>query len=577
MKAVLLSLVLILWRTPGYSINPIVLEASHPLARFAILAYFSSGEADPQKKTIYAFEQIQRALFDRPRTVVASFTDYISKRRFTPALAGEYWSHVQMFGLVSPFNIEVKDSQVFEEILEFEVSESRRVLKVLESSSKPNDRTAHFIESIRSILESFQKGIDFRNRIEARTQFLRDIPFMSWIPEVGDRVVNPMVRGALYSETSLDALRAALRNQISAIVRDLERESAKSLAQQGRASIEGVETVIIGEWDTFSFLKPLRAINKKEVIGLVNDFFYSLPVDVRQDVVWFWVNHAHSSFLQRKSMNQHLMFLRDRHPRTLEIIDHFIQWALTRETQSKIQELTSLPVLEVGVSTARLLKENLVQIESKSKESTPLGTFIKRGLMGFKKAEFEFHLDSEPRPPERATEMSYLDFMDRYPMHSEFLKKKLAAVVLHNAFSGGLRTILSEDVKIVYSDQPGVFKVRLSPLGHLDSHPLDDLSRLMDSIVQLPLGDFKKLTVESMGAFLAEPENIRWTLQMHQLQTLVGADVLKSELRMYAFKNPRLVFEFFTKKWIEPKWNSFFDSKLNRCRLFYKHYEKVSH
>ena len=245
---------------------------------------------------------------------------------------------------------------------------------------------------------------------------------------------------------------------------------------------------------------------------------------------------------------------------------------------AEIDRLTELPLRIVARSFAQYQRQSLSQ-EDAAIGPVLLGQKTRRNSFGFSKGQYQFIL--MPNRSEFETvpiTFSLEDYLQKHSGEAGFLKQNIARLVLHNAFDSGLKTVYSSDVRVAYGSDGKTVSVYLVPLGSREAHPLDSTERFLTAVAQLPLGELRSTplpqllesfqnretkTKESITDFLAEPENLRWAMQMIQLQQSVGADVFQHELRLHLLKNPKLLITFFKKRWFPGALN-------NRCRVFYR-------
>jgi hypothetical protein len=376
-------------------------------------------------------------------------------------------------------------------------------------------------------------------------------------------------------------MQAHVRNQLSSI-RAVIRNDFENLKQHAaNTGTLALDHAMSDMWKDVEFFKPFKNLDKEFVLKLGLSFFESLPIDVRGDIIWFWLKNPAAVSYLNSSSTQFFGFLKHDHPRTVEMLQHFTSWLQTPEIKYEIKKQIDLPVWEVARSYAEMLKENLSHSDLET-EPVLLKKGTRRNMFGWQRGVYEIFLS--PSLGSANSVFSLADYEAKDPEAAKFLKKKLAEIVLHNALGSGLRSVISDQVKIVQGNGSEDVKVYLVSLGNRDAHPMLESETFFKSVSNLPLKQLassfgeKDLALvyqrladgdkRELGRFLESPQNLRFAMQMYQLQKLVGDDILKSEIKNYVWHHPKLIYNFLRKKWSPGNTN--FNSQINRCQLVYQ-------
>ena len=246
-----------------------------------------------------------------------------------------------------------------------------------------------------------------------------------------------------------------------------------------------------------------------------------------------------------------------------------MQWSQDPKVLVRFQQLSELPLLTLSSSLAKIVQTDLLYSAGDDRPRF-LGEFNRRNWLGTIDMSIKIYLSPTWHEPSEKAQMTLGEFIGKYPIQAEFVKKRLAAVVLHNAFESGRQTIISEDVRVFYSSHERSFDLHILPMGARDAHPMDDTKRFIESVAKLPIQKLVDIPVTDIESFLKQPENLRWVLQIYQLNKIVGEEIVRSELARHLIRHPHLIIHFLRKKWLDQKINAFFNSHGNRCWIFYK-------
>ncbi len=562
--------------------NSALLWLRQPVVRLAAVFYFLQNDNNTlvldSKKALNLVDLLERSLFDVEPIYVASLDDYIRLRNRNYETMAEYFESIKVQGLINPLNIKTPNSETFEKILEYELGQMESLVSDIKRNSSPASEIRVAVKSLESIISTYRAGLSLRDGLEAGTRSWEGVPVLGFLRKIGKDFVNPMVRTTLYSSTILNKLRSEIRTQLSNVRVKLKSDFGEMKDNANELALTELDKAMANGMAGLDVLKPFMNLDRKNLVVLALSFFHSLPVEIKQELAWMAISRPESLVAMSRSPNFFMELLNLKHPHTTVVLDHFLMWIQQPEVATQIDSLSVLPLRTVAQSFAKYQRQSLVQADI-SADTVPMGSKTRRNLVGFSKGHYEFFLiPSRSDRESLVNSMSFEDYLQKHSYEGAFIKQSIAQLVLHNAFNSGLKTVISSEARVRYSADGKTISVYLVPLGNRDAHPLDSTERFLSSLAQLPIGDlrttptsqflerfhdFKKETQESVKSFLEEPENLRWAMQMMQLQTIVGSDVLGRELKIYLLKNPKLLVTFFKKRW-------FGKPTAHQCLVFYR-------
>ncbi|MBL7555411.1 MAG: hypothetical protein JNM24_06275 [Bdellovibrionaceae bacterium] len=554
--------------------------AKDPVVRFVATSYLMQPESMTElQKSLAVISHLESAVLGGRKIPIQSFEEYLARRDQIPSTIQEYQKSIQHNGLVNPLNITTANSEVFEKIVEFEV---RYIQRLLESSWPANLNQGHDMiiirQSLQSLLSVYQLGLGFRDRIDSATQSWEGVFGLGLLRSVGKNLVNPMVRSVIYSDSVLNRLRNELRNRFAqaqgVLVKNFDVFD-RDFQSHGKLMIE---SILANDVAGLEVMKPFRNLDASLIFNLMQSYVKTMPLEMKQELAW--------TFLQSPP-DQPMAFVAQ-YPKQLDLINHFLNWIQSDTVRHQVKALHPLPLWEMARAMALLLRENLIQ-----KELIPsmrvLGEFTKRNWLGGREASVKITLERKSEVSSQHSMYTLAAFESRFPELAEFVKKRIADVVINNAFGFGLRSKLSDFVRIKIEKGSKDITVQLFSEATVVEHPLDRADRFIDDLSRVVSLEFlssaaniknikefdwndiyEKQTPENqqkLNRFLADPENLRWGLQMYQLKKIVGEDIIRNQMKIYFLKRPNLVMAFIYKKWKQRSGSISVQS--NQCFQFY--------
>ncbi len=574
-----LILLLVLASTPCFAGVSISAWAKEPIVRFVATSFLMQPESLSElQKSAAVINHLESAVLGGRKIPIQSFDEYLARRDHMPDTMQEYQKAIQQFGFINPLNIATPNSEVFEKIVEFEVRYFQRLLESWPERLNQSYDMVVLRQTMQSMLLVYQMGLGLRNGIDHATQSWEGVFGLGLLRAIGKNVVNPMVRSMIYSDSVLNRLRNELRKQFvnahSALSQNFDVLN-RDFQSHGRSMIENI---LVNDMAELEVMRTFKNLDATIVFELMQSFVKTMPLELKQDLVW--------TFL--KSPTDQPVEFASRYPNQIELTAHFLNWIQSAEIKREIKALHPLPLWEMAHGMALVIRENLAHSDQ-AQLPRVLGEFTQRSWLGLKKASVKIVLEQHSDKPIASATLTLVEFESKFPEQAEFLKKRLADVVIHNAFGFGLRSNLTDEVRIITEDGSKDIKVQLSSAGILKDHPLDrpdqfvdDLSRItsrellaavarVDDVKTSDWGEiYEKQSPESrqkLKQFLGNPENLRWGLQMYQLKKMVGENIIRDQMKLYFLKRPNLVMSFIYKKWKQRSGSISVQS--NQCLQFY--------
>ncbi len=562
--------------------NSALLWLKQPIVRLAAVSFFLQKDSNKlvldSQVALNLVGLLERSFLDVDPTFVASLEDYIRSRNRNYESMAEYWESIRVQGLINPLNIKTPNSEIFEKILEYELGQIENLIADIKRSSSPASEIRVAVQSLESVILTFRSALSLRDSLEAGTRSWDGVPGLNLLRKIGQDFVNPMIRATLYSSPILNKLKSELRAQLLSVREKIKSDFREMKNNANELALTELDKTMVQGMAGLDVFKPFMNVDRKSLMLLALNFFNSLPAEIKQELAWLVISRPESLLAISRSPNLFLELLNLKHPHATVVLDYFLVWIQEPKIAGQIDRLSALPLRSVAKSFAKYQRQSLAQGDTSS-DALSMGLKTRRNLIGFSKGQFEFFLVSQRSDLELITgSMSLEDYLLKHSSEASFLKKSIAQLVLHNAFNSGLKTVISSEARVAYLPDGKTVAVYLGPLGNRDVHPLDSTERFLVALAQLPIGelhktpvlqllegfqDLKAETKQSLESFLEEPENLRWAMQMFQLQNIVGADVFSRELKMYLLKNPKLIVTFFKNRW-------FSKPTANQCLMFYR-------
>lgn len=550
-----------------------------PIVRFVAASYLMQPESlSEQQKSMAVIGHLESAVLGGRKVPVRSLDDYLTLRNQIPSTMQEYQKAIQHYGLINPLNITTPNSEVFEKIVEFEM---RHVQSWLDSWPANLNQSYDMIvvrQTMQSMLSVYQMGLGLRNGIDSATESWEGVFGLGLLRSIGKNVVNPMVRSVIYSDSVLNRLRSELRKQFvnarSALSQNFDVLN-RDFQNRGKSMIE---TILANDVAGLEVMRPFRNLDASAVFRLMQSFLRTMPLGLKQDLAWAFFKSPADQPLEFVSL----------YPKQLELITHFLSWIQLDEVERDVKGLSPLPLWEMARAMALVIKENFIQTDL-APAPRVLGEFTQRNWLGVKKAFVKITLEQKNETAFVHETFTLEEFQSKFPEQAEFVKKRIAEVVIHNAFGFGLRSNLSDDVRVEIETGSKEIRVHLFSTGAITDHPLDrpdrfidDLSRVASPGLLSSVASLEEIKVsewdeiygkqssdnrQKLTRFLSDPENLRWGLQMYQLKKLVGENIIRDQMKVYFLKRPNLVMSFIYKKWKQR--SGLISVQNNQCLQFY--------